>query len=47
MLTPMRSTKPAIHDTQIDVTIPFGPETAALRVSSVTCADASYPVKVY
>ena len=44
--TPIKSTNPAIHDTQIDDTMPLGPEIAALWVSSVTCAEASYPVKV-
>jgi hypothetical protein len=29
------------------LTIPFGAATAALWVSSETCALASYPVKVY
>ncbi len=41
MLTPIKSTNPAIHDTQIDDTMPLGPEIAALWVSSVTCAEAS------
>ena len=46
-LTPIRRMNPAIQDTQIEVTMPLGPETAASSVSSVTWADASYPVKVY
>ncbi len=40
-LTPTSRTNPAIQDTQIELTIPLGPEMAALWVSSVTCADAS------
>src|SRR5262245_58347748 len=47
MLTPRSSTKPATRETQIELTIPFGPAIAAFRVSSVICADASYPVNVY
>ena len=31
----------------MDQTMPRGPDIAALCVSSVICADASYPVKVY
>ncbi len=44
---PTSRTNPAISDTQIELTIPFGPATAAFWVSSVMCAEASYPVKVY
>src|ERR1039457_2938484 len=46
-LTPIKRMNPAIQETQIEVTIPLGPETEASSVSSVTWADASYPVKVY
>ena len=31
----------------MDITMPRGPAVAASRVSSVMCAEASYPVKVY
>ena len=41
------STYPAMPDSQTDVTIPFGPATAAFWVSSVMWADASNPVIVY
>ena len=46
-MTPISSTQPAISDTTIDITMPRGPLRAALWVSSVMCADASYPVNVY
>ena len=46
-LTPTNRTKPAISETQMDLTMPLGPLMAALIVSSVMCADASYPVYVY
>jgi len=36
-----RRTKPAIHDVQIDWTIPFGPAVDASCVSSVIWAEAS------
>ncbi len=44
---PISSTEPAIREIRIDMTMPRGPLRAALRVSSVMCADASYPVNVY
>src|ERR671939_217973 len=46
-VTPMRSTQPATSETRIELTMPFGPATAASCVSSVMCALASYPVNVY
>jgi hypothetical protein len=46
-VTPISSTQPATSETTIDITMPRGPATAGLRVSSVMCADASYPVNVY
>ncbi len=44
---PSSRTKPAIHEVQIDRTMPLGPAVDASCVSSVMCAEASYPVKVY
>src|SRR5450432_3784981 len=44
---PIIRTRPATIDTQIDVMMPRGTLVAASRVSSVMCADASYPVSVY
>ena len=46
-MIPISSSHPASSDTTIEVTIPRGPATAASLVSSVMCADASYPVNVY
>ena len=46
-VTPISSSQPANSETTIEVTMPRGPATAASRVSSVMCADASYPVNVY
>src|SRR6516225_9970915 len=46
-VTPMISTQPATSETQMEFTIPLGPEIDAVLVSSVMCAEASYPVKVY
>src|SRR5262245_48557381 len=45
--TPRSRIHPKITDTTTDFQIPFGPETSASWVSSVMCADASYPVSVY
>src|ERR1700730_8805370 len=44
---PISSSQPANSDTTIDITMPRGPLRAASWVSSVMCAEASYPVKVY
>ena len=44
---PISSTQPAMSEIRIDMTMPRGPLREALCVSSVMCADASYPVKVY
>lgn len=44
---PSSRTNPAIHEVQIDCTMPFGPAVDASCVSSVIWAEASYPVKVY
>ena len=44
---PISSTQPAISEIRIDMTMPRGPLRAALCVSSVMCAEASYPVNVY
>ena len=44
---PISSTQPAMSEIRIDMTMPRGPLRAALWVSSVMCAEASYPVKVY
>ena len=44
---PISSSQPANRETTIDMTMPRGPDRAASRVSSVMCADASYPVNVY
>lgn len=44
---PSSSTKPAIHEVQMDCTIPLGFTVDASCVSSVMWAEASYPVKVY
>lgn len=38
---PSRRTKPAIHDVQIDWTMPLGPAVDASWVSSVMWAEAS------
>ena len=46
-MIPISSTQPAMSDTTIDITMPRGPLRAASCVSSVMCAEASYPVKVY
>ena len=46
-VTPISSIHPATSETTIDMTMPRGPATAADLVSSVMCADASYPVNVY
>ena len=46
-MIPISSTQPANSDTTIDITMPRGPLREAPRVSSVMCADASYPVNVY
>ena len=46
-VTPISRIQPAISDTTIDMMMPRGPATAAYLVSSVMCADASYPVNVY
>jgi hypothetical protein len=39
--------KPKITDTTTDMTMPQAAPSCALRVSSLMCADASYPVIVY
>src|SRR5674476_1015296 len=39
--------KPATMEIQMELTMPFAPEMFAWIVSSVTWADASYPVNVY
>src|SRR5579859_1225515 len=44
---PISSTQPATSETTIELTMPLGPATAASLVSSVMCAEASYPVNVY
>ena len=44
---PISSSQPANSETTIEVTMPRGPAVDASLVSSVMCADASYPVKVY
>ncbi len=46
-VTPISRIQPATRETMIDMTMPRGPATAADLVSSVMCADASYPVNVY
>src|SRR5579859_1152669 len=46
-VTPISRIQPATRETMIDMTMPRGPEVAADLVSSVMCADASYPVNVY
>src|SRR5487761_1106712 len=46
-VTPISKLQPANSDTAIEVTMPRGPDTDADLVSSVMCADASYPVNVY
>ena len=40
-VTPISRIQPATSETTIDITMPRGPATAALWVSSVMCADAS------
>jgi hypothetical protein len=40
-VTPTMSTKPATSDTQIELTIPLGPDIEGSRVSSVMWAEAS------
>ncbi len=44
---PNSRTQPAARETVMALTMPRGPERAASRVSSVMCAEASYPVRVY
>src|SRR5262245_60679224 len=39
--------KPKMTDTTTDITMPQAAPSEALRVSSLMCADASYPVIVY
>src|SRR4030088_1928117 len=46
-VTATSSAKPKITDTTTDITIPHAAAREALRVSSLMCADASYPVIVY
>src|SRR5207253_5190563 len=46
-VTATRSRKPKITDTTTDMTMPHAAARDAFRVSSLMCADASYPVIVY
>ena len=46
-VTATRSRKPKITDTTTDMTMPHAAARDACRVSSLMCADASYPVIVY
>ena len=46
-VTPSARMYPKIADTTIDMTTPRAAARPASRVSSLICADASYPVYVY